>query len=139
MIDLFYREKHTRIRLVFLFISLLLLIIIFKVFYIQVFQYKKLNSLASDLWSRNLPIKADRGKILDRNGKVLADNITTTSLYLVPNQIKDKEGTARKLSEILNVSYDEMYKHVSKKSSLERVHPEGRQLSFDVADRIYVY
>ena len=117
-------------------VILLLLVIIFKVFYIQVFQYKKLSNLANDLWSRNLPIKANRGKILDRNGKVLADNITTTSLYLVPNQIEDKEDTARKLSEILNVSYDEMYKHVSKRTSLERVHPEGRQLSFEVADKI---
>ena len=136
MIILFYREKHVRIRIVFLFIILFFIVIILKVFYIQVFQYNKLNKLASDLWSRNLPIKADRGRILDRNGKVLADNVTTTSLYLVPNQIKDKESVAKKLSEILNVSYDDMFKHVSKKTSLERVHPEGRQLSFEIADKI---
>lgn len=133
---MFWHEKHVRIRYVVLMISLLMLAIIFKVFYIQVFQYKKLNNLASDLWSRNLPITADRGKILDRNGKVLADNITTTSLYLVPNQIVNKEEVAKKLSEILNVSYDDMLKHVSKKTSLERVHPEGRQLSFEIADKI---
>ena len=34
------------------------------------------------------------------------------------------------------VSYDEMYKHVSKKTSIERVHPEGRRLSYDVAEEI---
>ena len=56
-----------------------------------VFDYKKLNNYATSLWSRNLPIEADRGKILDRNGVVLADNITTTSLVLIPNQLEDKE------------------------------------------------
>ena len=133
---MFYREKHIRIRIVFLFVLLVTIAIVIKVFYIQVFQYNKLNKLASDLWSRNLPIKANRGRILDRNGKVLADNITTTSLYLVPNQVINKEDTAKKLSKILNVSYEDMYKHVSKKTSLERVHPEGRQLSFEIADKI---
>lgn len=133
---MFYNEKHIRIRIVFIFITIVLLIIVLKVFYIQVFQYNKLNSLASDLWSRNLPIKASRGKILDRNGKVLADNITTTSLYLVPNQIVNKEEVATRLSEILQISYDDMYKHITKKTSLERVHPEGRQLSFEIADKI---
>lgn len=133
---MFYQEKHFRIRLVVIFVSLLLLAVIFKVFYIQVFQYKKLNNLANDLWSRQLPITPDRGLILDRNGKILASNITTTSLYIVPNQVKNKEKVAQDLANILNVSYDEMYRHVSKKTSIERVHPEGRQLSFEIADKI---
>lgn len=136
---MFYQDKHFRIRLVVLFVTLLLTAVILKVFYIQVFQYQKLNSLANDLWQRNLPITPDRGLILDRNGKVLASNITTTSLYLVPNQIKNKEEVAKTLSEILEVPYDEMYKHVSKRTSIERVHPEGRQLSFEIADKINSY
>lgn len=136
---MFYQDKHFRMRLVVLFVTLLLIAVILKVFYIQVFQYQKLNSLANDLWQRNLPITPDRGLILDRNGKVLASNITTTSLYLVPNQIKNKEEVAKTLSEILEVSYEEMYKHVSKRTSIERVHPEGRQLSFEIADKINSY
>ena len=136
---MFYQDKHFRMRLVVLFVTLLLIAVILKVFYIQVFQYQKLNSLANDLWQRNLPITPDRGLILDRNGKVLASNITTTSLYLVPNQIKNKEEVAKTLSEILEVPYDEMYKHVSKRTSIERVHPEGRQLSFEIADKINSY
>ena len=133
---MFWQDKQFRIRLVVLFIFLLMFAIIVKVFYIQVFQYNKLNSLAKDLWSRNLPITANRGKILDRNGKIIADNITTTSLYLIPNQIKNKEQVAKDLADVLNVKYEDMLAHVSKKTSLERVHPEGRQLSFEIADKI---
>ena len=112
------------------------LLIIGKIFYVQVFNYKKLNKNANSLWSRNLPIEGNRGLIYDMNGNVLVNNTTTVSLVLIPNQIENKEETTKKLSEILNVSYDEMYKHVSKHSSIERVHPEGRKLSFEIADKI---
>ena len=133
---MFNKGVHTRIKIVLSILIVCLIMIICKVFYTQVIDYQKLNYLANQLWNRNLPIMADRGKIYDRNGVVLADNITTTSLVLIPNQIKNKEEVATKLAEILNVSYEEMYKHVSKKTSIERVHPEGRKLSYEIADKI---
>lgn len=133
---MFSKEIHIRIRVFFLFIICLLVIIILKVFYIQVFSYEKLSGLAQSLWSRKLPIGADRGLILDRNGKVLATNLTTTSLVIIPNQIKDASIVAKSLSELLNSDYDDMLKHVTKKTSIERVHPEGRQLSYDIASKI---
>ena len=133
---MFNKNINKRIKIMLLLFGFVLLMVILKVFYVQIFDYKKLSSLASDLWSRNLPIEASRGKILDRNGIVLADNVTTTSLVLVPNQIKNKKEVCEKLAEILNVSYDEMKKHVFKNTSIERVHPIGRRLSYEVADKI---
>lgn len=134
---MFFRTLHNRINFVVILITILILAIIIKVFYIQVFSYGKLNKLANDLWSRNLPITADRGRILDRNGKVLADNITTTSLVFIPNQIKDKEKVSKDIAQILDVSYDLIYEHAAKRSSIERVHPEGRQLSYEIAEKIH--
>ena len=133
---MFFKSIHKREKIILLVIVFLFILIIAKVFYIQVIDYKKLNKYAGSLWSRNLPIEANRGIIYDRNGVVLADNVTTTSLVVIPNQIIDKETTARKISEILGTSYDDMLKHVSKRTSIERVHPEGRRLSYDVADKI---
>lgn len=133
---MFIKNINKRIKIMLLLFGFILLMIIFKVFYVQVFDYKKLSNLASDLWSRNLPIEASRGKILDRNGIVLADNVTTTSLVLVPNQIKNKREVTKELAKILNVSYNEMKKHVFKNTSIERVHPLGRRLSYEVADKI---
>ena len=133
---MFIKNINKRIKIMLLLFGFVLLMVIIKVFYVQVFDYKKLSNLASDLWSRNLPIESSRGKILDRNGVVLADNVTTTSLVLVPNQIKNKKEVTKKLAEILNVSYDEMKKHVFKNTSIERVHPIGRRLSYEVADKI---
>lgn len=133
---MFYKKIHTRMNILFLIIIFLFIVIFFKVFYTQVINYKKLSTLASSLWSRNLPIEADRGKILDSNGVTLASNETTVSLVFIPNQIKNKEEVAKKISEILNVSYEEILKHVNKKTVMERVHPEGRRLTYDIADKI---
>ena len=133
---MFIKNINKRIKIMLLLFGFILLMVIFKVFYVQVFDYKKLSNLANDLWSRNLPIEASRGKILDRNGIVLADNVTTTSLVLVPNQIKNKREVTNELAKILNVSYNEMKKHVFKNTSIERVHPLGRRLSYEVADKI---
>ena len=133
---MFIRNIDKRIKILFLLMIILLILVIIKICYIELFEYSKLNNLAQDLWSRNLELKADRGKILDRNGKVLADNLTTTSLILVPNQIKNKKQVTKDLSKILNVSYSDMKKHVYKKTSIERVHPEGRRLSYETAKRI---
>lgn len=133
---MFLKDKQFRIKLVFIFVITAFIFIFGRIIYLQVFSYGKLNSLALALWQRNLPITADRGRILDRNGKVLATNITTTTLYVVPNQIIDKEDAANKLAEILNASYEDIYAHLTKKTSLEKVNPEGRQLSSDIADKI---
>lgn len=133
---MFLKDKQARIKIILIGVFLAFLVILGRIFYIQVFSYKKLNTLALSLWQRNLPITAERGRILDRNGKILASNITTTTLYVVPNQIKDKEGTAKVLSEILDCSYDKMLAHLTKRTSLEKVNPEGRQLDSEVADKI---
>jgi len=133
---MFFKNIHTRIKIIMLVTLFLFIVIIGKVFYIQVIDYKKLNNYATSLWSRNLPLAANRGIIYDTNGVELATNITTTSLVLIPNQIENKEKVAEDLASILNVDYDEMYKHVSKKTSIERVHPEGRNLSYEIADKI---
>ena len=133
---MFIKDKQFRIKIVFIIVILVIVFMFLRILYIQVFSYDKLNDLATSLWQRNLPITADRGRILDRNGKVLATNITTTTLYVVPNQVIDKEGTATKLASILGCDYDKMLKHLTKKTSLEKVNPEGRQLSSDIADKI---
>lgn len=136
---MFQSIQNKRIRIVFIISLVVFFFVLVKIFYIQVIEYKKLNTLASELWSRELTVQADRGKILDRNGKVIVDNVTTVGLYLVPNQILNKSEVASTLANILGVSYDEMFRHVSKKTSIERVHPEGRNLDFEIANKINSY
>ena len=133
---MFTKTNNERIKYALIVFIFIFLIIFLRIIYVQVFSYNKLKDLSDDLWSRNLPISASRGKILDRNGKVLEDNVTITSLVLIPNQIKEPEKVAKTISSILKTNYKDMLSHVRKKTSIERVHPEGRNLTFEVADKI---
>ena len=129
-------KQNIRIKYIFLICLIIFFLVLFKIFYIQVIKYKKLNKLANDLWSRNLTVSSDRGKILDRNGKIIVDNETTVGLYLVPSQIVNKKEVASNLSKILNITYTKMYNYVTKKVSIVRVHPEGRNLSYKLSNKI---
>ena len=133
---MFFKNIHIRMKIILVITFFMFFIIIGKVIYIQVIDYNKLNKFATSLWSRNLPLSSNRGIIYDRNGVELATNVTTSSLVLIPNQIKNKKEVAEILAPILNVSYEEMFSHVNKKTSIERVHPEGRNLSYEIADKI---
>ena len=82
-----------------------------------------------------MTINAPRGDIVDRNGVVLASSIVTTTIYVVPNQIKDKEKVSKDIANILECDYDDVYKYVSKNSSMEIIR-KGMDLSSEVADKI---
>ena len=74
---MFFKKIDKRIKIVLIIIMILFVSIVLRVFKIQVFDYKKLKYLADDLWSRDLEVAADRGKILDRTGSVLVTSETT--------------------------------------------------------------
>jgi len=135
---MFSKYIHKRIRIVLLIVIFCFILIIGKVFYIQVIDYDKLNSYANNLWSRNLPIEADRGKISTSDGVIIADNLTTVSLVFIPNQIDNdkKEEIALKIADILDCDVIAIREHIFKHSSIERVHPEGRRLNYEQADLI---
>ena len=116
--NMFFNEIHIRIRFVIIVMAILMVLVILKVFYIQVISYDKLAQLTEDLWSRKMTINAPRGDIIDRNGKVLATSIVTTTIYVVPNQIQDKEKVSKDIAEILECDYEDVYKYVSKNSSM---------------------
>ena len=135
---MFSKYIHKRINIVFIIVVLCFLLIIGKVLYIEVIDYNKLNEYANNLWSRNLPIMADRGTITTSDHVIVADNLTTVSLVFIPNQIEHdkKEEIAINIANILGCSVESIKEHIYKSSSIERVHPEGRQLDYELADKI---
>lgn len=74
--------------------------------YIQLVDGSWLATRAAEQWYRDLPLKAPRGKILDRNGEVLADSRDVFTLYARPNAIADKQGAATAISGALGMNYD---------------------------------
>lgn len=127
-----------RKRLVTVFIIglLIYLIIDIRLGYVQLIMGDWLSNQAQESWSRDIPFEPQRGEILDRNGVPLATNVSAPSVLVVPRQIKNPAETAEKLAAILDMSKKKAYEHLTKKTSIERIHPEGRKISNEKAQEI---
>ena len=92
-----------------------------KLFQIQILQHEKYESLAIEQQVRETIVKANRGTIYDRNGKILAMSAGADTIFISPAEIKmyeeDPELIARKLSEILNLDYEGILEKTKKTSS----------------------
>ena len=75
------------------------MLIFARLFYIQIIWGKELQAKAIDQWTREIPVVAQRGKIVDTNGVVLADNKDTYSIFVRKRAVKNMEKLCIKLCE----------------------------------------
>ena len=104
--------------------------------FFMVFQSEYYSKKAEDLHVRERYIKAKRGKILDRNGVILADNVTVCNISVIHNQIKEKDKVIEVLCKELNLSREYVEKRVNKVSSIEKI---KSNVSKEIGDRIREY
>ena len=89
--------------------------------------------MAEDLHQRERSIKAARGRILDRNGTVIADNRTVCTVSVVHNQITEPERTAEVLSRELSIPLEDVKKKVEKYTAREII---KTNVDKEIGDRI---
>lgn len=77
-------------------------------FRLQVWQHEEYRTRAEANRIKLRPVVPARGLIVDRNGKLLADNIPAYRLELVPDQVGDVEATLRELSRLVALGEDEL-------------------------------
>lgn len=90
---------------------------------------------AEELHERERDIKAARGRILDANGKVLADNKTVCTVSVIHSQVKEPEKVIRLLSAELGISEENIRKKVEKISSIERIRTNVDKETGDIIRR----
>ena len=100
-------------------ITFLFCFLIARFFYVQVLWQEELNYRALDQWTREIPLIAERGKITDRNGVVLADNTTAYTVYARSNAVKDDVKTATLLAQALGAEQTVIYEKLTKKKASE--------------------
>ena len=88
---------------------------------LMIFQSAYYTDRAQQLHERERSIKAARGRILDRNGVVLADNKTVCTISVIHSQLEDSEEVISFLCEKLELSEEFVRKRVEKVSSMERI------------------
>ncbi len=89
--------------------------------WLMIFRSDYYSERAKELHERERSIKAARGRIIDANGTVIADNKTVCTVSVIHNQIKDADAIVETLSRELDLSEDFVRKRVEKYSSIERI------------------
>ena len=100
-----------RLGVITVIISLLVIIISLRFFYLQIFQYDFYKLKASNNSIRTIPIEPARGLIFDRNDKVIAANQLTYNLELNKKSQYDLDELARKLTPIVKITRDDINKY----------------------------
>ncbi|MCC8138405.1 MAG: peptidoglycan glycosyltransferase [Clostridiales bacterium] len=114
----FHRRK---ILLIFACCAAALLFLIGRLAWLMIAKSGYYTTLAEDLHERERSIKAARGRILDRNGTVLADNRTVCTVSVIHSQITDPDRVVEVLCTELGMDEAAVRERVEKNSSIERI------------------
>ena len=85
------------------FVGLLTVAVVVRLAHLQVLRFEHFNTLSEDNRVKIVPVAPTRGLIYDRRGTVLAHNVPTFSLELVPEAINDVEATIAELSQLVDI------------------------------------
>lgn len=131
-------KTYNRKKIVTVFaICVFVLVALFgRLVYLMIWQAEYYAGLADNLHERERSIKAARGRIVDANGTVIADNKTVCTISVIYNQIKDPETVIDVLSQELDLSEEFVRKRVEKYSAIERI---KSNVDKETGDRIREY
>lgn len=129
-------EVRKRILTLFFAFMFIILGLAARFFYVQLVQGDFLAEKALNNRMRDIPVKAKRGILYDRNGHELAISISTDSIYAVPAEVKKshrEKEVAHKLSTVLDLDEKTVLQKVTKKSSFVYI---KRQVDFAQSKKI---
>ncbi len=111
-------------------VTFIFLFIFARLFYVQVVWGKKLQEKAVDQWTRNIPVLAKRGDIVDRNGAILASTKKTYTVFVRPRAVTDIEEVTNWLSKVFSLDKDQLKNKIqsTKISELKVVKRTSKEL-----------
>lgn len=132
-VRIYHRKKLMAYWIAIFFASLVLIV---RLGYLMIVAADDYGSRAIDVQERERNIKAARGRILDINGTVLADNTTVCTVSVIHSQIEEPEAVISMLCEELSLSEEYVRTRVEKYTSIERIRSN---VDKETGDRIRSY
>ena len=131
-------KTHQRQTLTFVFTVILVfaLVLCGRLSYLMIAMAPHYGVMAKELHERERKIKAKRGNLFDRNGNVIAGNVSVSTISVIHSQLKDPEKVISVLSKELELDENEVRKRVEKVSLREKV---KSNVPKEVSDRIREY
>ncbi len=111
--------------------------ILIRLFSLQIIQHKEYQKKVEDNILQNTTLSANRGKIYDRNGLTLAENVTNWRVFLSPKDIssdQDAQTIAQGLSKILNLDYETLLKKAMQKGQQDVT--VARNVKSDIKEKV---
>jgi len=113
-----------RVVLAGLVVVLLLITLIARMIFLQIYSHEHYTTLSQNNRVNIVPVAPTRGLIYDRKGKVLAENIPTFTLELIPEKIENLEEVIERLRTIVDLTEDDIrrfYKTKKRSSSFRAI------------------
>ena len=107
-----------RIKVAAFMISGGILILLLRLWALQVLEGERLLLLSINNRLRIRPIEAPRGLILDRHGELMVENRASFDLYATPEDMPDIDEATRRLAPILQVSPEELRERLSQRQAM---------------------
>lgn len=109
------------------FFAILVLILLFRLFYIQIVQGDFHTRLSMDNMMRLKILKAPRGRIFDRDGRILVRNRISYAIVIYPFKIKDKDLLFDNLEKLATLDGEKVFT----RKELEKKYNRARRRRFD--------
>lgn len=132
-VRIFHRKK---LFIYWLFVLCASIVLVVRLGFLMIIAADDYGSRAIDVQERERDIKAARGRILDINGVVLADNTTVCTVSVIHSQIEDPEAVIAMLCSELSLSEEYVRARVEKYTSIERIRSN---VDKETGDRIRSY
>jgi len=129
-------SNRKKIVTVFFVCVAVFMLLLGRLVYLMVFHSAYYSEKAKELHERERSIKAARGRIIDANGTVIADNKTVCTISVIHSQIKDGDKIVEVLCKELDLSEEYVRKRVEKYSSIERI---KSNVDKETGDRVRSY
>lgn len=120
MDKLSFRGKKRLLLMLAVFV-LSLIVLSIRVGYIMLFKAEEYQNMAYEQQTRDRLIAPKRGSILDRNGNGIAVTESVSAVSVIHAQIENEEETAKALSEILELDYEDVLEDVKENVALKRI------------------
>lgn len=124
-----------RILAIVIAISFIFSALIIRLFIIQIINGSSLQAKATDQWTRDLKIIAQRGKVVDRTGSALAVSYTTYNVYVRSREVQNTSVVANILSSELSLSFEKIYTKIKNNNASEVL--IKMQVEGEVVEKIY--
>lgn len=107
----YLRETHfftNRALVALVCMAILIGVVVMRLVYLQVISHEHFATLSENNRVNIVPVAPTRGLIYDRNGVLLAQNMPSFSLEIIPEQVEDMDATLGDLARLITVSDDDL-------------------------------